>query len=168
MLAELAQLDTAATAADPDAAGPLTSGYDDDFRETVLVPPVSGSERGASARQESVVLLPVQVEPQAYEQIQMLVTGRSPTSLIQLVFHFRDLEAAGMVEAATGRPLLCINDRLAAIRDYRSGDLIERIPDPPGLYAKQVQSRSFGLSSLARNLLLVTFEERMLSERAVG
>ena len=36
-LAELAQLDMAATAADPDGAGPLTSGYDSDFKETAMV-----------------------------------------------------------------------------------------------------------------------------------
>jgi hypothetical protein len=168
MLAEIAQLDTSATAADPDGAGPLTSGYDDDFREPVIVPPSSGSERGTVVRAESTVILPVQVEPDMMEQLQMLATGRSPLSLLRLVFHYRDLEAAGMVEAATGRPLLRINDRLEAIRDFHTSALIERIPNPPGLYATQVQSRSFGLDSLKRNLLLVTFEERAVSERSVG
>ena len=167
MRADIERLDTAATAADPDGAGPLESGYDDDFREPVIVPPPSGSGRGTLVREESLVNLPVQVEPVVMEQLEMLATGRSPTSMIRLVFHYRDLEVAGLVEAATGRPLLRINDRLAAIRDYRTNALIEAIPNPPGLFATQVQSRSFGLSGLRRNLLLMTFEERQLSERGV-
>lgn len=169
MLAEIAQLDTSATAQDPDGAGPLTAGYDDVFREPVKLPPAGGASGGGTTnREESTVILPVQVEPQVFEQLQMLATGNSPTSMIRLTFHYRDLEAAGFVEAATGRPLLRINDRLVAIRDYRTGELIEQIPNPPGLYATQVQSRSFGLSSLKRNLLLVTFEERRVAELGVG
>ena len=168
MLAEIAQLDTDATAQDPDAGGPLTAGYDDVFREPVKLPP-AGSGGGTTHRVDKPpVLLPVQVEPQVFEQLQMLATGNSPTSLIRLVFHYRDLEAAGFVEAATGRPLLRINDRLVSIRDYRTQELIEEIPNPPGLWATQVQSRSFGLSSLKRNLLLVTFEERRTAELGVG
>jgi hypothetical protein len=41
-LAELAQLDTSATAADPDGAGPLASGYDVSCQETVLLPSAPG------------------------------------------------------------------------------------------------------------------------------
>jgi hypothetical protein len=168
MRVELAQLDTAATAADPDAGGPLTSGYDDDFGEVVVVPPVSGSARGDSARAETVVSLPAQIEPATAEELQMLATGRSPYSLLRLVFHYHDLESAGLVEAATGRPLLRVNDRLQAIRDYKTDALIEEFPNPPGLFATQVQSRSFGLASLKRNLLLVTFQSRQLSDRGAA
>jgi len=168
MLAEIAQLDTAATAGDPDGAGPLESGYDDEFRTVRIVPPASGSERGTSARKETLVRLPVQVEPEIFEQLQMMTTGNSPGSLLRLTFHYRDLEAAGMIEAGTNRSKLHIDDRLHAIRDYRTGALVELVPNPPGLFATQVQSRSFGLSSLKRNLLLMTFEQRSTSDRGVG
>ena len=110
--AELAQLDTAATAADPDGPGPLTSGYDADFQETVL-------------------------------------------------FHFGDLEQLGLVDPTTGDALLRPGDRLVAIRDLRTGDLVQAIRTPPGLYLTEAQPQSFGLGG-RRNLLLATFSERAL------
>lgn len=163
MIVELGLLDTVATAGDPDGAGPLTSGYDQDFREPVIIAPPSGSGRGTVHRIENLVKLPAQVETDTFEQLQMLATGFSPRSLIRLVFHFRDLELVGRVDAITGRPTLRMDDRLSGIYDYRTKKLIEAFPNPPGLFATQVQSRSFGLSSLKRNLLLVTFTDRALS-----
>lgn len=167
VIAVLQQLDTDATAADPDGAGPLTSGYDDDFREPVVVPPVSGSDRGTVVRVETPLRLPCQYEPGNQEDLRMDATGRNPNSLVRLVFHFSDLEDAGLIDT-DGRPLIRINDRLDEVRDYNDDSLIERFPDPPGLYATQVQSRSFGLSALKRNLVLVTFMEREVSARATG
>ena len=45
-LAEIAQLDTAATAADPDATGPAVSGYDPDFKETLVLGTPGGDRVG--------------------------------------------------------------------------------------------------------------------------
>lgn len=161
-LAELAQLDTAATAADPDGSGPLASGYDVDFKETVLIPTESG--RRADARRENApIRVPCQVEVAAFEALQAFAAGNSPNSRLLLVFHFRDLERKGLVDPTTGEALLRVNDRLVGIYDL-TGRLIQRVRTPPGLYATEVQPQSFGLG-LARNLLLVTFDEREQSVR---
>lgn len=163
-LAELMQLNTAATAADPDGAGALTSGYDADFQETVLVPISNG--RGADARREKPpVRIPCQVEVQAFGELTELLPGNSPRSNLVLVFHFRDLEKMGLVDPTTGDALLRVGDRLAAIRDYRTGELVQAIRTPPGLYLTEAQPQSFGLG-LSRNLLLATFTERALGIRS--
>ena len=162
---ELAQLDTVATAADPDGAGPLTEGYDFILREPRIVPPASGSGRGTVNRVETMVTLQAQIEPAQFEQLEMMASGRNASSRMALVFHYQDLENAGVIDTSTGRPLIkAPGDRLHAIRNVRSGALIEMIPNPPGLFAVEVQSRGFGLGP-DRNLLLVTFEEREQSAR---
>lgn len=166
---DIAQLDTAATAADPDGAGPATSGYDPWFREPIIVDPGGDvSTTGDPVRVERVVQLRAQIETAQNEELIMMVTGRSPSSQMSLVFHYRDLEAAGMVESVSGRPVLRgPGDRLAAIRNPRTLELIEEIPRSPGLYATEVQSIGFGLGP-TRNLLLVKFQERTLSVERVG
>ena len=164
-LAELARLDTVATAADPDGAGPLTGGYDPDFKETVLVP--ATDERGADARKEMPpIRIPCQVEVGVFEALQQLASGSSPNSKVTLVFHFRDLERMGLVDPGSGDALLRVNDRLVAIHDV-AGNLVQAIRTPPGLYATEVQPQSFGLG-LSRNLLLATFEERELGVRGAA
>lgn len=163
-LAEIARLDTSATAADPDAAGPLVSGYDPDFKETVVLDD-AGARR--DARQEMPpVLVPCQVEVGAFEALQQLAAGNSPNSQVTLVFHFRDLEQMGLVDPATGDALLRISDRLVAIHDV-AGNLVQAVRTPPGLYATEVQPQSFGLGR-ARNLALVTFQERETSARGAA
>lgn len=162
VMAEFAQLDTSATAADPDGAGELTAGYDEDFREPVIVPPGSGSARGTVNRVETTLRCAAQYEPRFFEELRMLPTGRSPDSRIQLVLHYKDLESRDLIDA-DGQPRIRVNDRLAAIRDYRTDALIMNIPNPPGLYVTEVEHRSFGLSSLTRNLLVLTLDERQVS-----
>jgi len=163
-LAELAQLDTVATAADPDGPGTLASGYDADFQETALVPTSNG--RGLDARREKPpIRIPCQVEIQAFGELQEVLTGNSPRSNLVLVFHFQDLERMGLVEPTTGDALLRVGDRLVAIRDYRTGELVQAIRTPPGLYLTEAQPQSFGLGT-RRNLLLATFTERALGIRS--
>jgi hypothetical protein len=164
-LAELARLDTVATAADPDGPGPLVSGYDPDFKETVVFGEPDG-ERADARKELPPVLLPCQVEVAVFEALQQLAAGNSPNSRIVLVFHFRDLERLGLVDEATGEARLRINDRLVAIHTLR-GQLVQRIRTPPGLYATEVQPQSFGLG-LSRNLLLVTFDEREVAPRGTA
>jgi hypothetical protein len=155
--ASIARLDGAGTLTDP--------GYDSDFKETVLLP--AGAGGIADGRRElPPVRLPCQVEVGAFEAMQQTAGGDSPASRIILVFHFRDLEARGLVNPTTGAALLKVNDRLVAVHD-RKGRLVQSIRTPPGLYATQVQPDSFGLGS-ARNLLLVTFEDREVSVRGAS
>ena len=163
-LVEIARLDTVATAADPDGAGPLASGYDPDFKETVVLDD-AGARRDAR-REMPPVLVPCQVEVGAFETLRQLASGNSPDSRVTLVFHFRDLERMGLVAPASGDALLRVNDRLVAIRDL-GGGLVQAVRTPPGLYATEVQPQSFGLGR-SRNLLLVTFDERELGVRGAA
>jgi hypothetical protein len=166
-LAEIAQLDPGATAADPDGPGPLESGYDPDFKETAMVP--GASWRGRDARKEKPPLqIPCQVEVATFGELQELLTGMSPRSHLILVFHFRDLEAMGLVEPATGGALLRVNDRLVSIRDYHTGEVVQTVRTPPGLYVTEAQPQSFGLGLGQRNLLLATFNERALGPKGAA
>lgn len=167
-LVDIARLDTAATAADPDDAGPLTSGYDDDFREPAMVAPASSSADAELNRKEVVTTFKAQIGQDQNEALQMMVTGLSPSNRMTLVFHYRDLERAGMVSLTTGRPVLrAPGDRLHAIRNIRTGALITEFPPRPGLYATEVKDSGFGLGT-NRNLCIVTFEERELSTTRTG
>jgi hypothetical protein len=157
--AELAQLDTVETAKDPDGAGDLTSGYDDDFRTVVKVS--DGTAAGVDARQEKpAILVPCQVETRVLDMLRQIASGNAADADLILVFHFRDLENMGLVDPTTGKALIRTNDRLVAIRECPSGDLIEAIPNPPGLFVTEPRSSSFGLSGGARNLLVVTLKDR--------
>lgn len=162
-LCDVARLDTAATAADPDAGGPLVEGYDDEFREPVIVPPAAtqGSARGVVRRVESVVRCEAQIEDDQYEKLEMVATGRTAESSVILVFHFADLERRGLVDTVTGEALIRINDRLDSIYTRR-GVLVQSVRNPPGLFCVEAKPRSFGLdlSSSHRNLLVCTFEAR--------
>jgi hypothetical protein len=162
-LAEIAQLDVAATAADPDGAGPLTSGYDADFQETARLPTPAGPGRDAR-REKPSRLLPCQVEVQGFGELQEVLTGNSPRAHLVLVFHFRDLEQQDLVDPTTGDARLRAGDRLVALRDFRTSELVQAVRTPPGLYLTEAQPQ-FGLG-MRRNLLLATFNERALGARS--
>ncbi|MEO7730519.1 MAG: hypothetical protein ABIY55_06065, partial [Kofleriaceae bacterium] len=90
-----------------------------------------------------------------------------PRTHLLLVFHFRDLEQLDLVDPTTGDVLLRIGDRLVAIRDQRTGEVVQAVRIPPGLYITEAQPQSFGLG-FRRNLLLVTFNERAVGARGPG
>jgi hypothetical protein len=157
-LIELAQLDIAGTAADPDGAGPKTSGYDPDFREPVVLP--SSDKLGTSARAEKTMIqVPGQFgSTDSFADLQEAATGNlSPTEFVVL-FHFRDLEAAGLVETTTGNAKIKIGDRMNAVYDYKAGTLIQTIRNPPGAFVFKAKP-IFGLHN-RRNLLEVHFRSR--------
>ncbi len=134
-LAELAQLDRAASRFDPDFKEPLPDG-----------------------RVEQPVTLPCQVEVAEFETLEEAFSGDLPKTALTLVFHFRDLERLGLVEPETGEPRLRVGDRLAALRD-RAGKLVQAIRMPPGLFIVELRPVTFGFS-LSRNLLLAVFHDR--------
>jgi hypothetical protein len=163
-LACFRQLDTVATAADPDGASELTTGYDEMFREPVQVLADPADQLGESARVESAeIQIPAQIEPQMFERLEMILGGEAPTSKFAVALHFKYLERNGLVDAS-GNPTIRKNDRLSRILTIRQ-QLVEEIKNPPGLFVHQVQSRSFGLG-VNRNLCLVIFEDRKQSARS--
>ena len=134
-VAEIAQLDRAASRFDPDFKEPLPDG-----------------------RVEQPVTLPCQVEVAEFETLEESFSGDLPKTALTLVFHFRDLERLGLVEAETGEPRLRVGDRLAALRD-RAGKIVQAIRMPPGLFIVELRPVTFGFG-LSRNLLLAVFHDR--------
>lgn len=159
MKVKIAPLDAAATASEQGSGvGP---GYDPDFREPVRLPE-TGLVVGPSARAEGeLVELSAQVEDEAWEQLRMARSGDIAAINVVLVFHFKELEARGFIDEESG-DATCPRkgDRLEGIYDPRTGAVIQRVPTPPGLYCVEAQPRSYGLSSLKRNLLVCTFRSR--------
>ena len=151
--AELHRLDRTATAADP--------GFDPDFKEPALKPR-PGTNTGESPRREHPpVRVPCQVDTKVFDELRMHASGDSPRSRIDLVFHFKDLERLGLVDADTGDALIQPGDRLAGIYD-KAGRIVQAVQTPPGLYVTEARPSGFGLSMARprRNLLIVTFEDR--------
>lgn len=161
---ELGLLDTYATATtDPDGAGPLVSGYDDEFREPVMVATPGESDPGKMARIETVVRFLAQIEDDISDMAEQLASGNSPQNMMGLVFHYSELEAAGAIQTVSGKPIIkAPGARLISIRDPKSGELIERYDAEPGYWATQAKSMGYGLGQ-RRNLLLVVFQERDVS-----
>jgi hypothetical protein len=159
--AAICRLDTAAMASDPDGPGALLSGYDADFKEPVLIDRDDDGVAEPLRREFPQVLVPCQVEPEAFATLRMSSSGNAPRSEFNLVLHFRDLERLGLVDPATGDALIRPSDRLSAIYD-RQGELVQAIRTPPGLYVTESRPIGFGLHRARphRNLLLVTFQDR--------
>ncbi len=141
LVAVIEQLDTEATR----AAG----NYDATFR--TLKPgkePIYGAP----------VEVPAQVEMTSWETRRQTQAGDVPGSKLALVFHFLDLEKAGLV--VDGRAVFRKGDRLTELRS-RDGTKIEELvsSEAGGLYVVEVQPAGLGLGG-RRNLLLVFFQER--------
>ncbi len=170
--AEIFRLSQEGTDADPDAGGPLTSGYDPILREPILLPAdgVGGSDRvGAPHRVElAPILLPCQIEDQVWESLMASLGGDDPRVELTLIFHFEDLERLSLVDSTTGDALIRKGDRLGSIRDFNLETVVQAVKTPPGLYAIHVQPRSYGLSAGTRNLLAVVFRGRDVSTLAPG
>lgn len=166
-IVELGLLDTYATAADPDGAGPLTSGYDDEFREPITLPG-PGSASGQLRRLETRRRFFAQIEDNLAEFVELKATGNSPRNILGLIFHYSDLESAGAVQLANGKPIIkAPGARLIGIHDPRSGALIEKYDNPPGYFSVESKSMGYGLGPF-RNLLLVLFQERDVSVSATS
>lgn len=159
--AEIARLDLTGTASDPDAGGPLVSGFDADYREPTLLP--SGDGLGTANRREVLLQIPAQVDAydsghEDFDRLQMLPTGDAKSAVMILILHFADLEAMGLVDATTGRSLIKQGDRLNAL--YRpTGELIQTFPNPPGLFCREAEPIGIGFDG-QRNLLKLTFQSR--------
>ena len=162
---DIARLDTAATLAAAGTGG-VTAGYDPDFREPVTLDAGPNNPDTDTRQEITVSLLPCQVHPERgnYEALQMMLSGAVKQYNLRLVFHYLDLETRSLVDT-DGSSLLKINDRLVAIR-RNDGTLVADFSARP-LYVTQAQDRSFGLSGLQRNLLMLTFEERETSSLSV-
>ena len=162
--AKIARLNTIETQEDPDGAGVETSGYDDDFREPIVIDdtdPVT-NERTITRKEFPTVLVPCQVESNLFEQLQQFAAGGEPTTDLVLVFHFADLEKADMIDTQNNARIR-LNDRLVAICQRCNGKLEQTIP-VDGFYCVHSQPSSFGLGR-RRNLLITRWRDRERSVR---
>lgn len=154
---ELGQLNLAATAADPDGGGPLTSGYDPVFRETRLLHTSNGL--GVSARAETLIKLPGQFgSTQSLSALMEAQNGNLSPTEFEILFHFRDLERLGLIDTVTGTAKIKIGDRLNAIYKCCDGSLIQQVKNPPGCFCTKA-SPTFGLHN-SRNLLITSWKSR--------
>ena len=168
--AELHRLDThAMVAPDSDGGEAIGAGYDTDFKEPRLV---DHDDDGIGERvraEHPAVRVPCQIDTKAFEELRMFASGNAPRSRIDLLFHFKDLERLGLVDAATGDALVRPGDRLGAIYD-KAGALVQAIRTSPGLYVTEARPSGFGLNMARprRNLLTASFEDRQPAARRVA
>lgn len=158
-LADIRRLDTSATAANTGGVPGVSSGYDPDYREPVKLPGTGDGGPGIAARVEYPSLcIPCQVEIGSFDRRTQSSSGNIPKGRVTCVFHFRDLEEMGLVETATGAPVLRVSDRLAGI--YTRDDELVQTHDEVPLFASEVQPSGFGLRGHLRNLLIIHFDPR--------
>ncbi len=154
-MVELARYDPAATK----AAG----AFDRPMRELRVTNANDGSARVHGPRQENLVRLQAQIETSTFLSLAQGPLGNAPGGSMRVICYGPELEAAGLVEAATQRSLLKVTDRLAAIYELDGTTLIFRLPTTAeGGYwqATQVQPCGFGFGWGGANLLELTFEAR--------
>lgn len=148
-LVDIAQIDTAAMAAGP--------GFNKLLNEPrVSYDPITGARDGG--RREQIVRLRCQIETDTSERQRQTPGGNAPASAMVLILHFKDLERAGLVDPATNRPTLRVNDRVVQILTL-AGAVSQVFPNPPGLYVLEVQPIGFGYGGKV-NLLKVTTADR--------
>lgn len=153
-VAEIAQIDTAAT-----QTGPPNPGYDAEFREPVRVPDLTERGSHSARREKASIFIQCQVRTPEDKKQTMAGAGDLSATAVTLVFHFSDLERLGLVDGTTKEPNLRVNDRLVAIT-RRNGDKVRTFANPPGMFAAHLRESGWGLSNLSRNLLVVDFVDR--------
>lgn len=147
-IARVERLDTAATKAN--TLG-LASGFDRVFRE-----PVKNDTTDARVYRTVELACQVSTEAGPYERQVQMPGGRELEFDLRLVVHYADLEAAGLIDLA-GNTSLQSSDRLREIV-RTTGERVRYFSDP--LFCVHTQDRSFGLSGLHRNLVLLYFRDR--------
>lgn len=156
--AEIARLDTVAT--ESTAGG--KPGYDRTFREPEVK--IVGGVRTSARAEKPAIQIPVQVEDRTWQALRAYDNGNSPETGIGLVAHYRDLRRLGLVDDATGKVALNVNDRLVRILD-KCGRVVSLVRTPPGLYCTEVRPMSYGIGRTL-NLCLLLFSERNRGARA--
>lgn len=152
MKAAIAQLDTAATASNALAGEP--SGYDRVFREPV------NTDAGSSLVYKPPVMVPCQVQTEVapWGQLRQWPGGREIDYDMRIALHYADLETRGLVRP-DGYAVFQPSDILVGV--YRS-DGVTMLHDFSArpLYCEHVRDRSWGLSGLHRNLVVLYFKDR--------
>lgn len=134
------------------------SSADSTFREPALLPTSDGIGAVVRPEQEPCLVPGQFCDNGEFLRLQMAANGNLASSSFQVLLAFADLEALDLVDPTTGLSRIRVGDRLNAIYNGACTELIQKIPNPPGLFVTQAEPR-FGLGG-SRNLLVVTFESR--------
>ena len=132
----------------------IVSGYDDDFKEIVVV---SAPTRTSERQEQDSIFVPSQIESPSLEMLEQMAAGNVPDSKMMLVWARKDLEELHLIVPETGECLVRVNDRLVSIRD-KCMNLIQAIRSPPGLYVTEVRP-TWGIAG-HRDLFVVTLDDR--------
>lgn len=147
----------------------MSDNFDPVFHEARPIATATSPQEGAESRIELATIdLRAQVEDEAWETLRMMKNGDAARLELTIIMHFADLELGGYVDPETGDVIAPrVGDRLVGF--YREADrtLIQTVPEP-GLYCEEAIPRSHGLDGGTRNLLAVTFRDRMRSFAAGG
>jgi hypothetical protein len=163
-VAEIHRLDVPATDSVKPYAG-ATSGFDDDFRETVAyddAPAVGTATKRKVARVDlPPVLVECQVESGNHERHSMKGPGNQPVYAYTLVVHRDVMEELGLLDPKTAVFSIKPNDRCPRILygpdSEREGDVAYNFAPEPGdegLYVHEVKPDSEGFGP-AYSLVLI-------------
>ena len=160
------RLDAAAT------ASPITGGQHPIFREPIPsfgpTPGTGGAARKDTRRYMPPLFLQAQVERYTYRQMRQGQGGDVPDSKLSLVLLAADLKRLGLIDPATGEPLLKKDDRClgtwASCSTAKQAVAALMKPaqtaiDPPGLFCTEIKPAGEGLGG-GRNLYIMTFDDR--------
>ena len=150
-----------ATIAPLDTDGINDAGNFDRTFRTVKKVDTDGDGIGETQRLEKAqISVPCQVEDKAFVERNQSTLGNVPDHDMILVFHFKDLERLGLVDA-DGTPQIRLDDRLVNIKD-RHGNVVQTVKTPPGQYVVAVTPLSFGLgiSNPKRNICIAMFKAK--------
>ena len=164
--ASIVRLDLTAT------ASPITGGQHPIFKEPIAsykpTPGATGAKRQDTRRYMPPLFIQAQIERYTYRQMRQGQGGDVPDSKLTLVMLAADLKRLGLIDPATGEPILKVNDRclgtwascstakqaVAALMSQAQNAI-----DPPGLYATEIKPAGEGLGG-GRNLYVMSFDDR--------
>ena len=153
------RLDPAATASF-DPPGAQTSGYDPDFHTPVIYSSTATGDRTDSRKELTVVRVPCQVETFSFEQLRKLFPGNTPSSNMALVFSRIDLESLGLLDSATRKVKINVNDRVEKLERRSSpGSTVHPIK-APGLFIFEIRPRSWGFGPDGHDLDVAFLDDR--------
>lgn len=142
-----------------DPEGEATSGYDEVLREPVAYTNTAG-QRQDSRRELAAIRVPCQVENMTDEKLKEMVMGNDGVYSIMLVFHRTHLERMGLLD--NNRDIILkTGDRISGLERYgTSGRFPIKKFKEPGLFIKEMRSRSWGFGPDGYDLEIAILTDR--------
>lgn len=142
---------------DVNPPGEPTTGYDETFREPIVYD--QAKVRTDARRELPPVRVPCQIESLSFETLRQLALGDAPVTNMVFVFHRRDLESLGLLDANRD-VVLKKGDRISAIERLNVPGSVVRTLREPGLFVFEMRPRSWGMGPDGYDLELAIMSER--------